>query len=127
MTNPERKTLLHMSERLAALLDQPGTSPQGADGSSIKGGPQRYARAASFEPGKGAKPDPAESAYWYALAAADNEAKAFTNLGTLAARGQVAGGKPDLDAARLLWWAGAARGDPIAMFNLGALTSAAWG
>jgi uncharacterized caspase-like protein/TPR repeat protein len=119
MIDAERKTLLDMSERLAALLDQPAASPQGVDAGSLRGGPQRYARAASFEPGKSAKPDPAEAAYWYALAAADNEAKAFTNLGTLAARRQTAGGKPDLDAARLLWWAGAARGDPIAMYNLG--------
>jgi TPR repeat protein len=121
MTNAERKTLLHMSERLAALLDQPATSPQGADARSVKSGPQRYARAASFEPGKSAKSDPAEAAYWYALAAADNEARAFTNLGTLAARGQIVAGKPDLDAARLLWWAGAARSDAIAMYNLGVI------
>jgi TPR repeat protein len=65
-------------------------------------------------------PDAAEAAYWYRLAATDGETKALTNLGTLLARGQGTG-KPDPEAARLLWWAAAAQGEAIAMFNLGAM------
>jgi TPR repeat protein len=121
MTGAERKTLLDMTQRLAVLLDQPPNSPQGVAAASIRGGAQRYARAWNFESGKGVKPDPAEAVYWYALAAADGEAKAFTNLGTLIARGTAAGGKPDPAGAALLWWAAAARGEPFAMFDLGAL------
>ena len=66
------------------------------------------------------KADPAEAAYWYALVAADGEAKAFTNLGTLIARGWGAT-KPDPVAAGLLWWVAAARGEAIAMFDEGVL------
>jgi TPR repeat protein len=120
MTEAERKTLIEMAQRLAILLDQPANSPQGVASASIKGGAQRYARAYNFESGKGVKADPAEAAYWYALAAADGEAKAFTNLGTLIARGWGAT-KPDPAAAGLLWWAAAARGEAIAMFDEGVL------
>ena len=121
MTETERKTLLEMAQRLAVLLDQPPNSPRGVAAVSVKGGPQRYARAWNFETGKGVTADPAEAAYWYALSAADGEAKAFTNLGTLSARGQGLASGPDPVAAGLLWWAAAARGEPIAMFNEGVL------
>jgi len=116
----QRTMLLDMAQRLTALLETPQTSPKGVAAAAIKGGPQRYARAWSFETGKGNRPDPAEAAYWYRLAAADDEAKALTNLGTLIARGQGIA-NPDPEAARLLWWAAAARSEAIAMFNLGAM------
>jgi peptidoglycan hydrolase-like protein with peptidoglycan-binding domain len=121
MTEAERRTLLDMTQRLAVLLDQPPNSPQGVAAASLRGGGQRYARAWNFDSGKGTKADPAEAAYWYSLAAADGEAKAFTNLGTLIARGTGAGSKPDPAGAALLWWAAAARGEAFAMFDLGAL------
>ena len=116
----QRTALLGMAQRLAALLEEPPISPKRVAATAIRGGPQRYARAWSFETGKGNPPDPAEAAYWYRLAAADGETKALTNLGTLLARGQGIG-KPDPEAARLLWWAAAAQGEAIAMFNLGAM------
>jgi len=116
----QRTALLGMAQRLAALLEEPPLSPKRVAAAAIRGGPQRYARAWSFETGKGNMPDAAEAAYWYRLAAADGETKALTNLGTLLARGQGTG-KPDPEAARLLWWAAAAQGEAIAMFNLGAM------
>lgn len=120
MTEDERKPLLGMAQRLAVLLDQPATSPQGVAASSIRGGAARYARAWKFETGKGVKADPAEAAYWYALAAADGEAKAFTNLGTLIAR-RWGTTRPDPSAASLVWWVAAAHGEPIAMFDEGVI------
>jgi TPR repeat protein len=117
----ERRRLLDMAHQLAALLAQPASaSPGGTDPLSLRGGAQRLTRAALSE-GAG---HPDEAAYWYRLAAADGEAKAFTNLGTLLVRGQGSGqggGEPDPAAARLLWWAAAARGEPVAMFDLGAM------
>jgi TPR repeat protein len=120
LTEDARKTLVDMGERLSALLDQPATSPEGVAGSSIKGSDQRYARAWNYDNGKSVKADPAEAAYWYALAAGDGEAKAFTNLGTLVARGWGTV-KPDPQDAALLWWAAAARGEAIATYDLGVL------
>jgi TPR repeat protein len=120
LTEAERRNLLDMAQRLSALFDQPAISPQGVAAASIKDGTQRYARGSNFETGKGVKADPAEAAYWYALAAGDGEAKAFTNLGHLLARGWGAT-KPDPAAGSLLWWAAAARGETTAMFNLGAM------
>jgi peptidoglycan hydrolase-like protein with peptidoglycan-binding domain len=120
LSNAERATLLDMAQRLAALLDQAAASPAGMSAAALKGGPQRYARAWGFDSGKGGKHDPAEAAYWYALAASDGQAKAFTNFGTLVARGW-GGSKPDPLAAALLWHAAAARGEAVAMFDLGVM------
>lgn len=120
LSETERRNLLDMAQRLSALFDRPANSPQGVAAASIKGAAQRYARGWNFETGKGVKADPAEAAYWYALAAADGEAKAFTNLGTLLARGWAAT-RPDPAAAALLWRAAAPRGEATAMFNLGAM------
>jgi peptidoglycan hydrolase-like protein with peptidoglycan-binding domain len=120
LSNAERVTLLDMAQRLAALLDQASVSPAGMSAVAVKGGAQRYARAWGFDSGRSGKHDPAEAAYWYALAAGDGEAKAFTNLGTLTARGW-AESKPDPLAAALLWHAAAARGEAVAMFDLGVL------
>ena len=82
--------------------------------------------AARFDRGWAAEQTPGaalrdfqEAAYWYALAARDGEARAFTQLGLLLARGQ-AGTPRDPEGAVLLWRAAAARGDGTAMFNLGA-------
>jgi TPR repeat protein len=109
-----------MAQRLAALLDQPPKSPQGVAANSIKGIDQRYARAWNYDTGKGVRADPAEAAYWYALAAADGDGRALTNLGTLLTRGW-AGSKPDPASAALLWQAAAAHGEAIAMYDLGVL------
>ncbi|MBV9015594.1 MAG: sel1 repeat family protein [Alphaproteobacteria bacterium] len=112
--------LLDMARRFTALLADPATSPKGVSAVAIKTGAQRYARAWSSESAEGNAADPAEAVYWYRLAAADGEAKALTNLGTLIARGQgIAHADPE--AARLLWWVAAAHGEAIAMFNLGAM------
>jgi uncharacterized protein len=120
LSEAERRTLLDMAQRLAAQLDQASVSPEGVSATTIKGAQQRYARAWSFETGKGAGRNSAEAAYWYALAASDGEAKALTNLGTIVARGWDAV-KPDPIGAAILWRAAAARGEAIAMFNLGVL------
>lgn len=120
LSEADRKTLLDMAQLLARLLERGGTSPEGAAATSIRGGTQRYAQALDHETGKGVRKDPAEAAYWYGLAAADGSAAAFTNFGTLLARG-YGDMKPDPAAAAILWWAAAARGEATAMFNLGAL------
>jgi class 3 adenylate cyclase/peptidoglycan hydrolase-like protein with peptidoglycan-binding domain len=117
LADNERERLLDMARRLLALLDQPS---HGTAASSVKGGDARYARALNLETGKGVKPDLAEAAYWYALAAGDGQARAFTNLGTLVARGWGAT-KPDPINAAVLWWAAAARDEPTAMYDLGVL------
>jgi hypothetical protein len=115
LSDSQRADLLDMAQRLAKLLDQPAVSPEGVSASAIKGAEQRYARASGLE-----KLDPAEAAYWYALAASDGDAKALTNLGIIVARG-VGTAKPDPLDAILLWLAAAARGEAFAMFNLGGL------
>jgi len=120
LTEDERKTLLDMAQHLSLMLDQPPQSPQGVAASSIKGADARYTRAWNYETGKGVKADPAEAAYWYALAAGDGEAKAFTNLGTLVARGFGASKANPTDAA-VLWWAAAVRGEAVAMYDHGVL------
>lgn len=115
LTEDQRHQLIETSHRLDALLAEPDKSPGGVAAGSLKGGPQRLLKAASFETdGNGA-----EAAYWYRLAAIDGEPKAFTNLGTLMVRGQ--GVDNDPEGARLLWEVAAARGEPIAMYDLGAL------
>jgi TPR repeat protein len=120
LSEDQRKELLEMAQRLSYLLDQPPQSPLGAAATSIKGGEARYTRGYAYESGKGIKADASEAAYWYALAAGDGEGRAFTNLGTLVARG-FGTTKPAPRDAAILWWAGAARGEATAMFNLGAL------
>jgi formylglycine-generating enzyme required for sulfatase activity len=120
--NPaERKSLLTEAQRLSALLERPSVSPRGVASRSVTGGPQRYARAWSFETGKGVKADPAEAIYWYGLAAADGQAKALVNLGTMLVRGTGRPKGPDPSDALLLWEAAAARGEAVAMYNLGVL------
>jgi len=119
LTEAERHRLLELAQRLAVLLDQPASSPEGVIAASVKGD-ARYARGWAAETGKGAKQDAAEALYWYALAGTEGDAKALANLGTLMARGR-GGSAPDPLAAALLWQAAAARGDAIAMYNLGAL------
>lgn len=120
LSEDERDKLVNMAQQLVVLLDQPATSPEGVAAATVKGADARYARAWAAENGKGARQDPAEAAYWYALAAADGDARAFANLGTIAIRGYGAV-KPDPASAVLLWQAAAARGDAVAMYNLGAL------
>jgi formylglycine-generating enzyme required for sulfatase activity len=121
LTETERKSLLTEAQRLSALLERPAVSPRGVNSRSITGGPERYARAWSFETGKGVKADPAEAIYWYGLAAADGQAKALVNLGTMLVRGTGRPEGPDPLDALLLWEAAAARGEAVAMYNLGVL------
>jgi hypothetical protein len=120
LTEPEHQALLQRAQRVAALLDQPTTSPEGVAADGVRGGAQRYAKGWSAETGNGAKQDVAEAAYWYSLAAIDGDARAFANLGTLVARGRT-GTPPDPAAAAFLWQAAAARGDVVSMYNLGVL------
>jgi TPR repeat protein len=115
LSDEERKQLIDMAGRLSLLVETPATSPRGVAASSVRSGPERLNRAANA-----AANDRVEAAYWYRAAAADGEAKAFTNLGTLLIRG-VGADKPDPADAKLLWLTAAARGEPIAMFNLGAM------
>jgi len=116
LSQDQRYTLLNMARRLLQLLQPEPVSPKGVTAVSLRGGPQRLAKAASLD----IVGDYGEAAYWYRLAASDGEAKAFTNLGTLTVRGQGAD-KPDPAAAQLLWRSAAARGEPVAMFDLGAM------
>ena len=116
LSEQERGQLLDMAGRLTVLIEAPAVSPKGVAAASLRTAAQRLSRAAS----SAAAGDRAEAAYWYRLAAADGEAKALTNLGTLLVRG-LGADKPDDAAARLLWLTAAARGEPIAMFNLGAM------
>jgi TPR repeat protein len=120
LSEDERDKLVNMAQQLVVLLDQPPTSPEGVAAATVKGADARYARAWAAEAGKGARQEAAEAAYWYALAAADGDVRAFANLGTIAIRGYGAV-KPDPASAVLLWQAAAARGDAVAMYNLGAL------
>jgi TPR repeat protein len=121
LTEAERKSLLTVAQHLSALLERPAVSPRGVNSRSITGGPQRYARAWSFETGKGVKVDPAEAIYWYGLAAADGQPKALVNLGTMLVRGTGRPEGPDPSDALLLWEVAAARGEAVAMYNLGVL------
>jgi TPR repeat protein len=120
LSEDQFKELMDMSRGLAVLLDQPPVSPQGVGALAVKGAAARYSLGWNYETGNGVKADLTEAAYWYALAAADAETRAFTNLGTLTARGYGTN-KPDPANAALLWWAAAARSEAIAMYDLGAL------
>ena len=119
-TDAEFAMLADAGGRLATLLDRPARSPRSVAAGAVSGAPARFDRgwAAEHAPGAGAR-ELQEAAYWYALAARDGEARAFTQLGLLLARGQ-AGTARDPEGAVLLWRAAAARGDGTAMFNLGA-------
>jgi len=116
LSQDQRYALLNMARRLLKLLQSEPVSPKGVTAVSLRGGPQRLAKAASLD----VAGDYGEAAYWYRLAANDGEPRAFTNLGTLMVRGQGVD-KPDPAAAQLLWLSAAARGEPVAMFNLGTM------
>jgi predicted nucleic acid-binding Zn-ribbon protein len=75
LSEDERQTLRDMAQRLSALLERPAVSPKGVAAGAVNGAAQRYARAYAFETGKGSAADPAETVYWYGLAATDGEAK----------------------------------------------------
>ena len=116
LTGEQRDRLTKQAEQQAELLKAPAASPHGVAAGSVRGAAARFARGAAFE----SKKDTAEAAYWYALAASDGSVEAFTNLGTIRARGPQA----DLEAARLLWMAAAARGgdkNGIVFYNLAVL------
>src|SRR5262249_27648213 len=71
LSDDEHRTLLDEAQRLAALLSRAAVSPRGVAAGAIRGGAARYARAYTFDngtSGKGSTSDPAEAAYWYALA-----------------------------------------------------------
>jgi uncharacterized protein len=120
LTDAERSRLMDMSGRLKSLLSAAAVSPLGTPASAVTGADLRYGKGWSFETGAGTRKDPAEAAYWYALAAAEGHAKAMTQLGLLRARG-FGDVKPDPLDAELLWYAAAARGEPAAMYDLGVL------
>jgi peptidoglycan hydrolase-like protein with peptidoglycan-binding domain len=120
LSDTQRQLLFDLAEFLAAIVDQAPASPEGVAAAAVRGPEARYARGWSAEKGAGAKRDPAEAVYWYALASADGNARAATNLGTLLVRGQgVANADPA--AAAVLWHLAAARGEPVAMYDLGVL------
>jgi peptidoglycan hydrolase-like protein with peptidoglycan-binding domain len=117
LTDEQRDRIRREARDLAAVLQVEDTSPNGTPRNSLKGATARFSRAVTLERGVRQPKDLVEAAYWYALAAGDGWAAAFTNLGTLRARAP----KPDLEAARRLWLAAAAREETTALFNLGAL------
>jgi TPR repeat protein len=107
-----------LDRELNTALRFGGASPKGTPPDTIKGAEARFNRATAFEQGVGQTKDPAEAAFWYALAAKDGWPAAYTNLGTLYARGQGVGtASPYL--ARAFWKAAAALGEATAMFDLG--------
>ena len=116
LSQDERRTLLDIARRLLTLLQSGPVSPKGITAVSLRGGPQRLQKAATAE----AAGDYGEAVYWYRLAANDFEAKGLTNLGTLLVRGRGVD-KPNPADARVLWLSAAARGEPVAMFDLGTM------
>ena len=120
VSNEQRAQMLRDQTRLAALLTIPPQSPRGATADAVKGAQARFLRGAAFERGEEQPKDGVEAAWWYALAANDGSSAAYTNLGTLYARG-TGTLQRDVDAARLLWMTAAAIGEGTASFNLGAL------
>jgi len=122
----QRDRLLREAAQVAALLKAPPTSPRGTQADSVKGAETRFNRGAEFENGTNRPKDFAEAAYWYALAAGDGWAAAYTNLATLRVRAQGFP-KADPDGARSLWLVAAALGEGTALFNLGALAESGIG
>jgi uncharacterized caspase-like protein len=117
LTEEQRDRLLRYADRVNQLLTVPDRSPLRRPASSIAGADARFRRGYQHESGEGAPRNDAEAAYWYALAARDGNAEAFTNLGLRYARG--AGVTRDLEAAGLLWRVAAALGQATAAFNIG--------
>jgi TPR repeat protein len=118
LSGEQMRMVLDVAREVSGALDQKPVSPQGVAANSVPGVDERCMRAWTFETGKGVGADQAEAAYWYALAAKDGEARAFTNLGMLIAHGW-SNRNPDPATAIALWWAAAARGEAVAMFDLG--------
>ena len=117
-----REQLLAESRQVKQLLAIQPTSPLGTNPSSVKGAEARFNLATDFETGRnGQTKYYLEAAYWYAGAAADNWPAAYTNLGTMFARGQASNTAADYASARLLWRVAATLGDPTAMYDLGVL------
>jgi TPR repeat protein len=117
--------ILRDADAQAVLLKVPALSPRGKPANSLRGAETRFNRGVAFDTGTGQSKDPAEAAYWYALAASDGWRGAYTNLGMLYAIGQ--GVRQDLQAARRLWLTAATLGDGVAMFNLGTLAETGYG
>jgi hypothetical protein len=126
LTGSQKDRLLDHARRMTALLDVAPKSPRGMAADGVKGGEVRFNRGRDFEQGESQPKDLAEAAYWYALAANDGWAPAFTNLGTLYGRGMGVG-KADLEAAQRLYVTAAALGEGTAMFNLGVLAEKGMG
>jgi len=119
LTMAQRDRLLDDAAKLADLLRTGAKSPRGTPADAIRGGEARFDLAGAFERGDGKPKDAAEAAYWYALAAGDGWAAAYTNLGTLHVRGLL--GRADGAAAERLWKVAAARDETTAMYDLGVL------
>ncbi|HYF06208.1 MAG TPA: caspase family protein [Acetobacteraceae bacterium] len=110
--------LEEMARDFARLTERGPISPRGVIASSAPGAAERVARGWEAETARA--PDPAEAAYWYALAARDGDARGLVQLGLLLVRGT---GMPAADpvGGSLLWRIAAARGDAVAAYNLGAM------
>ena len=120
LTAAQRDQISQQADRQAAILTVSPTSPGGLAADRVKSAKERFNLGADYERGDGHAKDTREAAYWYSLAAAEGWPAAFTNLGTLYARGFGVAG-PDFDTARRLWLTAAALGNKTALFNLGAL------
>jgi hypothetical protein len=104
--------------KLAALLERSPPHARAVSAAALPGPAESYTRGwAADNPSHGTPRDAAEAAYWYAVAARQGEARAYTQLGLLHARSGSVTGPGE---ALWLWRAAAARGEAVAMFNLGA-------
>jgi peptidoglycan hydrolase-like protein with peptidoglycan-binding domain len=88
LSDAERQRLFDLAQFLAAIVDQAPASPEGVAAAAVRGAEARYGRGWAAENGAGARRDPAEAVYWYALNSGDGQSRAATNLGTLLVRGQ---------------------------------------
>jgi len=120
LTADQRTRLTAEGQLVYALLNVGPISPRGTSANAIRDAYARFNRGAALERGQGQPKDVAEAAYWYALAASQGWAPAYTNLGTLWVRGDGVL-RRDPAAAELLWKVAAALGEGTAMFDLGVM------
>ncbi len=119
LLSPEQMArLLDMDARLNRLTVAPPRAPvSGQPATAIRDSQRRYAHAYQLSNSGTAYGTDPEAVYWLILAAAEGHGLALGALGNLHFFGT--GVERDPGAAELLWRAAAARGNAVAMYNLG--------